>query len=130
MPDWIAQIVASIIGGILALMGAIWAVRKTSRDLELDQIRKNRVECLSNLMGLRHTISRTTLSAQDMSRRSFELNRIQALWSDDPAVLHAVRQFHIAPTNDHIIALIRAMGKTSRLPIENLTDADITNMFQ
>jgi hypothetical protein len=130
LKDWVVPIVSSIIGGILAMVGAVWAVRKASKDLELDEIRRSKVECLSNLIGLRYTISKSVLTREDMSRRSFELNRIPILWSDDPEVLKAIRDFHAAQTDGRLIALIRAMGKTSRFQMENLADADISSIFQ
>jgi uncharacterized membrane protein len=130
MKDWVVPIISSIIGGILAMVGAVWAVRKTSRSLELDEIRRSRVECLSNLIGLRYTITKSILSQDDRSRRSFELNRIPILWSDDQAVLEAVREFHAAQTETRLIAIIRAMGRNSKFPVENLTDTDLSNIFQ
>jgi hypothetical protein len=124
----VIPIISALTGGAMAMGAAVWAIRSTSKDLELSEIRKRKVECLSNLMGLRHTISHNATPEQ-ASLRSFELNRIQVLWGDDPEVLNAVRNFHQSQTNDRLITLIRVMGRSSSLPTESLSDSDITGMF-
>jgi hypothetical protein len=93
------------------------------------EIRQQRVECFCNLTGLRHAITNAPLTDEDRSRLLFELNRISILWSDNSEVLTLAREFFSSRNNHLFIRLLRAMGKGTKLPVENLSDADFSNVF-
>ena len=120
----------AIVGGVLAVWGSIQAVKATTRDLELAEIRRQKVECLANLSGLRFTINdgQPQLDVYK-SQLMFELNRIPILWSEDPATLRDLRDFYAERTNDRFFKLIRSLGRTTKFPMENLSDADIRQIF-
>ena len=129
LKDWAVPIFSAIIGGVLALVGAIWAVREAAKGLENSEIRRQRIDCVSNLVGLRYTITSANISNEDRSSLLFELNRITILWSDNSAVLMRMREFYSNRTNEGFMRLVRAMAQTTALNVENISDADLGNVF-
>jgi hypothetical protein len=134
----LAGVISGVIGGGLAILGALLAVRKGVRDLEENEIRQQRVTCIANLYGLRFALS-PELSArpEDQARFMFEINRAGALFADDPEILNGIRDFHDAvrskkdPTEatNRFITLIRKMGQQTRLHVQTLSDADVKSTF-
>ncbi len=121
-------LVGALVGGGLAVWGAIKAVNKTSHDLELAEVRRQKVACIVALTAFRWVLGQN--QAPQEFRASFisELNKIPALWSDDPEVLKNVRDLLAERTNDRLILLLRSLGK-SGLSINNLSDADLRDVF-
>ena len=123
-------IVGAIVGGAFTVWGAIKAVEKTSKDLEFTEIRRQKVECITALNGLRWVIS----DGQDQpdeykAKLMYEMNKIPSLWADDPEVMKNLRDFHAERTNERLILLLRNLGNNTRLSTGKLSDADIRTIF-
>jgi hypothetical protein len=110
------------------------------RDLEDTEIRRQRVSCIINLYGLRFVLGENGqgffLRADDTAQLMFELNRAGALFANSADVLNDLRDLHDAlrakkvdPT-DRLIALLKKMGKQTKLRIDRLGDADVKNTFR
>jgi hypothetical protein len=124
-------ILGAIVGGAFTVKAAIKAVEKTSEDLESTEIRRQKVECIVALHGLRWVVSKE----QDQFityRADFitELNRVQSLWADDLEVMKNLRDFYAQPGDDRrLFLLLRTLGGTTKLQTDRLSDADLRNIF-
>lgn len=126
----ISTLVGAVVGGGLAVWGSIRAVRESAKDLELVEIRRQKVDCLATLTGLRFVTADGQPQLDEYrSRFMFEMNRIPMLWCDDTAVLKEMRDFYADRTNERFVKLFRSMGQTTKFPISNLSDADLRNVF-
>jgi len=124
------SLVSVVVGAVLGFSGSFFIFHETQKDLEVMEIRRQKVDCLANLSGLRFVIGEEHQQLDEYrSRLMFEMNRIPMLWSDDPSVLKDMRDFYADRTNDRLIKLIRGMGKTTKVSLENLSDADIRDIF-
>ena len=118
------------IAGIFAIVAALKAVRKGFVALEAQEIRRQRVECIINLYGLRFVISNDHSPGEEMRNRfMFEINKVVALYGNDTNVQKNLRDFHESRTNERLIALLRSMSKTTTLPARGLADVDILKVF-
>ena len=100
------------------------------RKLEESEIRKQKVECIINLYGLRFVmVEGHDHSAEDRSRLAFEMNRAGVLFAEDSEVQKNIRDYKAKATNDVLIALIHNMGKTTKLRTDQLSNADIESVF-
>ncbi len=126
----LSAVVGAVVGGVLTARAAKWTLERTSRDLEATEVRRLKVECLTTLSGLRFVM---TLGAQPpdefKARMAFELNRVLLLWADDAEVVKDFRDFYGERTNERFIKLIKALGRTTKLPMEHLSDADLRGIF-
>ena len=123
-------ILGAIVGGLLAARGAIMAVEKAASDLETTEIRRQKVECLVNLYGLRWVISDAlNLPDEYKSKLNYEFNKLPVLWGDDAEVMKNLRDFNAERNNERLILLLRNLGKTTKLPVDALGDADISKVF-
>jgi hypothetical protein len=122
-------LVGALIGGGLTVWGAIKVVRITSHDLELAEIRRQKVLCITALVGFRWVIAEGQASSEWKAKFISELNKVPTLWSDDPEALKNVRDFLAERTNERFIVLLRSLGKSTSLAINNLGDADLRNVF-
>jgi hypothetical protein len=129
-------ILSGTICGVLAIVGALAAVLKGIRDLEKNEIRRHRVECITSLYGLRFILSEGySPRPEDVARFMFEINRAGALFAEDAAVLNGLRDFYESARSknsdatDRLITLIKDMAQNTRLAIRNLSDADVRNTF-
>ena len=125
-----SSLLGAIVGGAMAVWGAIKAVQKSSQDLEATEIRRQKVECIVALSGLRFVLRPGVVQLNEYrTRLSFELNKISTLWAADMEVVKGVREFLVQRTNENFVRLIRNMGRTTKLPLENLLDTDIEKFF-
>ncbi|MDP8989967.1 MAG: hypothetical protein M3N41_07795 [Acidobacteriota bacterium] len=124
-------IVGAVIGGSLAVWGAIKAVEKTSQDLESTEIRRQKIVCIVAIHGLRWVIG-DGVKAQDeyKSRFMYEMNKIPSLWADDAEVMKNLRDFHAERNNERFIALLRHLGSNTKLSTGQLSDADFRTVSQ
>jgi len=122
----------------MAIWGSMKSLNMTTANLERAEIRRLRVECVTNLAGLRFLFGDKLPPGQspipadaEIVKFMFELNRIPILWADDKQVLNSVRSFHAEPTNkDRLFAIIRHTARTTSLGEDNLPDADMNAVFQ
>ena len=126
-----AGLIGAIIGGLLAYRGAIYAVNRASQDLEQSEIRRLKVECITALTGLRWVISDMPIKPVEYKARlMFELNRIPALWANEPEVLINLRDFQTYGGNDRFVVLVRSLGSSTKLSIESLSDSDLRTILR
>jgi hypothetical protein len=119
----------AIVGGVIAARGAIKAVEKTSGDLELTEIRRQKVRCLVALYGLRWVVSDAPNIPDDYKAQFNEINKVPALWADDAEVMKTSETISFEKTTERLIQLLRTLGNTTALPIERLGDADVRGVF-
>lgn len=132
----IAGIISGALGGTLAIIGAVLAVQKGVRDLEGTEIRRLRVECITNLYGLRYAITDGFAArAEDQARFMFEINRAGALFADDVEILRELRDFYEevrakkADATARLVVLIKKMGRKTSLNLHELGDSDVRSTF-
>jgi hypothetical protein len=124
--SFLTAVIGAIVGSTIGVLGAIWIFKKSTNELELVEIRRQKVECLVNIAGLRFVLSMGQPRREEYaSKLMFELNKIPILWSDDVATLSMLRDFNADRTNDRLFKLIRSLGETTKFPMQNLIDADI-----
>jgi len=81
-PNIVSGILSGVIGGVLSIdrsnRGGYMGIRK----LEESEIRKQKVDCIVNLYGLRYVmVEGHAHSAEDRSRLAFEMNRAGVLFA-------------------------------------------------
>jgi len=85
----VGGVVSGILGGGLAVGGALWAVGRGIRNLEDAEIRRNRVSCVTNIYGLCPIFSSTPAKdpprTEDVAAFSFEINRAKLLFAGNPS---------------------------------------------
>jgi hypothetical protein len=134
----LSGLVGAIVGGSMAVWGSMKSLNTTMANIERAEIRKLRVECVTNLAGLRFVmgdnvpLGRVPIPVDAyIAKLMFELNRVAMLWADDLEVLNSVRNFHGDPGNkDKLFAILRSAAKTTSLGEHNLLDSDINAVFQ
>ncbi len=136
MATILAGVISGVLGGTLAIIGAILAVRKGVRDLERTEIRRLRVECITNLYGLRYAITDGFAARpDDQARFMFEMNRAGALFADDVEILRELRDFYEevrakkVDATARLIGLIKKMGRKTSLNVHELGDSDVRSTF-
>jgi hypothetical protein len=131
-------IISGGIGGSLAVIGALWAVRNGIRDLEDVEIRRHRVTCVTNLYALCPIFSNKPPGAlpreQDVAAFSFEINRAKVLFAGTPSVTNDIRDLHLTLSKNmdagpQFFSLIKHMGEQTRLHLNQLSDADLTTVL-
>jgi hypothetical protein len=127
----LSGLVGSVIGGALAIWGARSTLRASQRDIEIDELRRLRLDCLVNLVGLRFVIAdeQTFVSDDDKSRIMFELNRAVALWADNNRVQNLLRDIRRKHTSNNTVEMLRAMAETTNIPLNNLAESDLNSLF-
>jgi hypothetical protein len=122
----ISSLAGAVIGGILAAWGAIKAVEKTSHDLEVAEIRRERINCLVALSGLRFSITtESALPIEWQARLVYELNKIPTLWAGDEKALNDFQRYLDNPSTDNFVTLLRRLSNVTKLNLENVRDADL-----
>ncbi len=122
-------IVGAVVGGLLTAWGAIKAVERTSQDLESTEIRRQKIECIVALTGLRFAISDGAQAPNEYkSKFMYEMNKIPSLWADDPEAMKNLRDFHADHKNERFVMLLRQLGSTTKLSTSRLGDADFTTI--
>lgn len=126
----VGAIFGAWLGGKMAIKASLASVREAEKNIEALELRKHKVACLVNLVGLRFVIgSQVETSSEDRARLMFEINRINVLWSDHPKVLSALRNFYSDRTNEQLLVLTRNMAMTTNLSIDSLSDKDLQQLF-
>jgi hypothetical protein len=124
---------AALLGGVIGGSFAVWSAHKvvkwTSDGLEAEEIRRQKVICITAIAGLRWTISPGQATPEWKAKFISELNKVSALWSDDSEVLRNIRDLLNQRSDDRLVLLIRNMSKSTSLPIHNLGDADLLRVF-
>lgn len=134
----ISGVLGAVVGGTMTVFGSMKVLSTSMANLERAEIRKRRVECVTNLAGLRFLFGdklapgrRPVPAEAEMVQFMFEMHRIPLLWADNPEVLNSVRNFHADTENkDRLFAVIRATAKTTSLGEHNLSDADMNAVLQ
>lgn len=126
----IVAILSGLIGGGIAVSAVILALRAIMASVESAEIRRQKLQCLSTIAGLRGLIGQDQqLSFEYIARFNIELNRISILWSDDPEVLVRLREFHEEESAERLLRLLRVMANTTKMPLHNLGDSDIAQII-
>ena len=134
----ISGVLGAVVGGTMTVFGSRKVLSTSMANLERAEIRKLRVECVTNLAGLRFLFGDVLPPGQsaipadaELVKFMFEMNRIPMLWADDPEVMNALRNFSADTGNkDKLFAIIRATGKTTSLGVHNLSDVDMNTVLR
>jgi len=122
----VSGLLGALIGGSFTAWSAIKAVKMTSQDLESAEIRRQKVECLVSLSGLRFVIGKDlSVSDEYKSKFMYQMNKIPSLWADDSEVMKNLRDFHSENNNDRFVVLLKSLGHTTKIKTEKLSDADL-----
>ena len=124
-----AALLGGVIGGAFAVWSAHKVVKWTSDGLEAEEIRRQKVICITAVAGLRWTISQGLAAPEWKAKFISELNKVPALWSDDAEVLRNARDLLNQSSNERLLLLIRNMSRSTSLPIHNLGDTDLLRVF-
>jgi hypothetical protein len=131
-------ILCGLIGGSLAFWGAIRAVRAGVRDLEATELRRQKLDCIVRLYGLRYVFSPEPVQRdEDRASFMFEFGRAGALFAEDVEVQKGLRDLYDATKrgeaegqrSDRFISLIKQMSRSAKCPLQALSDADVRNVF-
>jgi hypothetical protein len=129
----VSSLVGALVGGGLTAWTAKWTLERTSRDLEVSEVRRLKVDCSTSLSGLRFLMTDDAtlklIPLEYKARISYELNRVLLLWSDEPIVLKRLREFFSERSNERFLTLIKAMAQATKVPTDQLSDADLEGMF-
>jgi len=123
-------LLSGVVGGGIAVLAVILALRAVMASVESAEIRRQKLQCLSNIAGLRFLIGQDQQFPLECTARfNMEMNRISILWSDDPEVLVRLREFHGQNSNELLARLLRAMANTTKMPLNNLGNSDIAQII-
>jgi hypothetical protein len=125
-----AAILGAFVGGTATYLAAIKGLKMNSQAVESTEIRRQKVECVINLSGLKWVLGSYQLVPDEFKARFlFELNRISVLWSNDRDAMKSLRDFFVDRTNERLVSLVRSLCASISLPAEALSDAEIQNTF-
>jgi hypothetical protein len=126
----VAAIFGSFVGGAVTYLAAVKGFKKNSQDVDSTEIRRQRIECVINLSGLKWVFGSYQLVPDEFKARFlFEVNRISVLWSDDRETMRSLRDFFADRTNEYLVSLVQRLCVSIDLPAEELSDAEIKNIF-
>ena len=122
----ISSLAGALVGGLMAAWGAMKAVEKTSHDLEMAEIRRERIDCLVALSGLRFTLNaESALPVEWQARLMYELNKIPSLWVGDEKALNSFQRYLDNSSPDNFASLLRRLSQATKLNLENVRDTDL-----
>jgi len=125
-----AAVFGALVGGATAYLAAIKSFKMNSQAIESTEIRRQKVECVINLSGLKWVLGSYQLVPDEFKARFlFELNRISVLWSNDRETMRSLRDFYAERTNERLVSLVRRLCASVDLPAEQLSDAEIQIVF-
>jgi hypothetical protein len=125
-----AAIFGAIVGGAMAYLAAVKGFRMKSQAVESTEIRRQKVECVISLSGLKWVLGSYQLVPDEFKARFlFEVNRISVLWSNDREVIRSLRDFFADRTNECLVTLIGRLCASVNLPAEELSDDGIQSVF-
>jgi hypothetical protein len=125
-----AAIFGALVGGATAYRAAVKGFKMNSLAVESTEIRRQKVECVINLSGLKWVLGSYQLVPDEFKARFlFELNRISVLWSHDRETMRSLRDFFADRSNERLVSLVRRLSASVNLPTEELSDAEIQIIF-
>lgn len=116
-------------------MGSVKAVQVASQNLESQEIRRQKIQCVVALYGLRWVAGHGAAPVEYRAKLSFEMCKIVSLWADDPNVMAVLRDFHAETAvggekaNHRFVELLKLLGSGTALPFDQLSDTDIKSSF-
>ena len=122
-------LIGACIGGACAIVASILAVKKISSDLEANEIRRQRVLCLVSLCGLRFVMSNKLPYSEYDRQLMYELNKVSSLWAHDQNVMKSYRDYFSDKSATSFVKLLKAISATTKLPLDNLADSDLEDVF-
>jgi hypothetical protein len=121
----------AVIGGALAAWGSVKAVRVASENLESNEIRRQKIQCVVALYGLRWVAGQGNAPEEYRAKLSYEMCKIVSLWADDTNVMVVLRDFHAETViggekaTQRLVQLLKLLGNGTGLPFDQLGDTDI-----
>ena len=135
MADWaialLSALLGALTGGSLSAWGSVRAVRAAQTDLEKDELRRQRLDCLVRLIGLRSIIADATFmkTEQDKSNLIFEMSRAVALCLHNQSVQNLLRDIRSVSSSENLVKLFRAIAQDTYVPLHMLGDHDLLEFF-
>ncbi len=127
----VSGLLGAVIGGALAAWGSIRAVRVASQGLESSEIRRQKIQCVVALYGLRWVAGLGNAPEEYRAKLSYEMCKIVSLWADDANVMAVLRDFHAETSTggekatQRLIQLLKLLGNGTGLPFDQLGDTDV-----
>jgi hypothetical protein len=131
----ISGLLGAVIGGLFAAWGSIKAVTVASRNLESNEVRRQKIQCVVALYGLRWVTSTPNAPEDYRAKLSYETSKIVSLWADDIKVMAVLRDLHADilsgsdAGNQRLVQLLKLLGSGTGLPFDQLGDSDIKTSF-
>ena len=126
----IVPLISALIGGALTLLAAWLTLRQQSRGLESEEIRKQKVQCLVSMAGLRFVMSSDRLAAVEyQAKLTFELNKLPILWAGEAEAMNDIRDCLASMTDERFVKMFRSLGLSTKLHVDKLADTDLTRLF-
>jgi len=131
----VSGLLGAIIGGWLAAWGSVKAVRVASQDLESQEIRRQKIQCIVALYGLRWVAGQGNAPEEYRAKLSYEMCKIVSLWANDANVMAILRDFHAETivggerASQRFVQLLKLLGNGTGLPFDQLSDTDIKSSF-
>ena len=122
-------LIGACIGGVCAVVASLLAVKRVSLDLEANEIRRQRVLCLVSLCGLRFVMSNELPYSEYDRQLMYELNKVSSLWAHDQNVMKSYRDYFSNPSKNNFVTFLKAISATTELPLDNLADSDLKDVF-
>ena len=125
-----AAIIGAIAGGVASYRAALKGFKMNSEAVESTEIRRQKVECVINLSGLKWVLGSYQIVPDEFKARLLcELNRISVLWSNDRETMRNLQEFFDDRTNEYLVSLLRRLCDSINLPAEDLSGSDTKNIF-
>jgi hypothetical protein len=123
-------IICSIITGFFAIYGSILGIKKSFQNLELEEIKKQKTQCVISLFGSQWIIADNLVATdEDRSRFMYEFNKIYALWGDNKKIIDSVNNFIITRTNEKYICLLRNIANDTKIQLKYTSDENMLHPF-
>ena len=129
MIEAVCALIGACIGGACAIFASRSAVKSVSSDLEANEIRRQRVLCLVSLCGLRFVMSNKLPYSEYDRQLMYELNKVSSLWAHDQNVMKSYRDYFSDKSAASFVKLLKAISATTELPLDNLADSDLEDVF-
>ena len=118
----VSGLAGAVIGGALAAWGSVRAVRVASETLESNEIRRQKIQCVVALYGLRWVAGQGNAPEEYRARLSYEMCKIVSLWADNANVMVVVRDLHAETAaggekaSQRLVQLLKLLGNGTGLP--------------
>jgi hypothetical protein len=127
----VSGLLGAVIGGALAAWGSVRAVRVASENLESNEIRRQKIQCVVALYGLRWVAGQGNAPEEYRAKLSYEMCKIVSLWANNANVTAVLRDFHAETAvgsdqaTQRLVQLLKLLGNGTGLPFDQLGDTDI-----